>query len=247
MEFYRLVDTNGEPENTVIDTNTAQISPRMMRSVSLAPLFNLLLPFWAESGVQIDTACNCMLNMQDYLSEVQDIEKKGLTEVPTHLLNSKEKKQNISLEMLKTIMFPYYDYYNETGASLEIEDLPYIWEYLWEVVRKSFFPSKTSRFNSIFLFDNKTTAKTFQKEKMFLREALCSVEIIETYNMQRYDMNWLDQVPTDCTYSEMHQYAANYWSGKLTDTPTIEYLFSGKYRLHRVSENTDEDVDFVAC
>lgn len=234
MDFYRLVDINGEPENIVIDTTTAQISPRMMRSVSLAPLFNLLLPFWAESGVQIDTACNCMLYMQDYLSEVQDIEKKGLTEVSTHLLNSKEKKQNISLEMLKTIIFPYYDYYNETGTSLEIEDLPYIWEYLWEVVRKSFFQSKISRFNSIFLFGDKMTAEVFQREKMFLQEALCFVEIIETYNMQQYDMNWLDRVPTDCTYSEMHKYAANYWSGILTDSPTFEYLFSGKYRLYRV-------------
>ena len=234
MDYYRLVDTNGEPENTIIDTNTAQISPRMMRSVRLAPLFNLLLSFWTESGVQIGTAFNSMLYLQDYLPEVQDIEKQGLTEVPTHLLNPKEKMQVVSLDMLKTIMLPYYDYYNETGSSLELEDLPCIWEYLWEVVRKSFFQSKTSRFNSIFLFDNKTTTEIFQKENMFLQKALCSVEIIETSNMQQYDMNWLDQVPTDCTYSEMHQYAANYWSGLLTDSPTFEYLFSGKYRLHRV-------------
>lgn len=234
MDFYRLVDINGEPENIIIDTDTAQISPRMMRSVRLAPLFNLLLPFWTESGIQIDTACNCMLYLQDYLLEVQNIEKQGLTVVPTRLLNPKEKMQTISLDMLKTIMLSYYDYYNETGNSLKIEDLPYIWEYLWEVVRKSFFQNEISRFKSIFLFDNKTTAEILQKEKFFLQEVLCSVEIIETYNMQQYDMNWLDQVPTDCTYTEMHQYAANYWSGILTDSPAFEYLFSGKYRLHRV-------------
>ena len=231
MNYYRLVDIKHEPANIIINSDTENASPRMLQSIRLSDLFELLLQFWANSGVQLDTASDSMIHFPDYISDIQDLEAKGQTIVPTSLINPNEKMQTIPLNVLKTIIFPYYEYF-KNGISLNTEDLPYIWEYLWEIVRKSFFNDKTSRFRSVFLFDEYNLVKNFQEDTLFFDKTICSVDIIETFDIQKYDMNWLTMVPVNCTFNEMCKYATNYWAGNLTEKPIMEYLFSGKYKLH---------------
>ena len=234
MKYYRLVDLAGEPEGVIIDTETAKTPPRMLKTVELSPLFDILLQFWTESDVQIDTASNSLIYLQNYITEVQYLEKHGRTNIPSHLINPNEKMPTIPLNTLKNTILSYCGYCDQSGASLQTEDLPYIWEYLWEVIRKSFFPDKTSRFSSIFLFSDIAAAKAFQADTCSMKETICSVDLLETFDIQAYDMNWLNMVPTDCTFKEMLEFANNYWSGNLTENPTMEYLFSGKYRLYRI-------------
>lgn len=232
--FYRLVDSKYEPIGSIIDTDTAQMPTRMKKTVELFPLFNILLPFWLESKVQLDTACNCMLEMYNYLESVQRIESQGGTSVPTAYINKDEQLSDIPLITLKKIMLSYYDYYNETGISMNYDDLQYIWEYLWSVVRKNFYPNKLDRFASIFLFDSIEQTKNFQEmvDPMHNR-VICTVELINTKSLEKYDMKWLDNVPTNCTFEEMVQYALSYWEGKMTSIPIAEYLFSGSYILKK--------------
>lgn len=230
--FFRLVNPKYEPINNVIDTDIADMPSRMKRSVELLPLFNILLPFWIESKVQLDTAFDCMLKMSVYLKDVQIIESQGGTILPTSLINPNEKLSEIPLITLKKIIFPYYDLYNQTGMSIDYDDLPYIWEFLWAVVRKNFYPDKLDRFKSIFLFDSIEKAQCFQNNIDPLHErVICNVKLIETRAMDGFDMGWLDNIPTDCTFEEMMKYVRNYWEGKTTSEPTIEYLFSGCYSL----------------
>ena len=76
-KYYRLVDPNFEIPNRVIDTELSEVSPRMIRSLELAPLFNILINFWRKSGVQLTTAFNSMFLFADYIKEVQYIESQG--------------------------------------------------------------------------------------------------------------------------------------------------------------------------
>lgn len=237
MKYYRLVDLAGEPEDVIIDTEIAKTPPRMLKTVELSPLFDFFLQFWTESGVQIDTASNSLIYLQNYISEVQYFEKHGRTDIPSYLVNPNEKMPTIPLNTLKNAILSYCSYCDQSGVSLHTEDLPYVWEYLWEVIRKSFFQDKTSRFSSIFLFSDLAVAKTFQTDTCSMKETICSVDLLETFDIQAYDMNWLNMVPTDCTFKEMLEFANNYWLGNLTDNPTMEYLFSGKYKLHSISSN----------
>lgn len=119
-----------------------------------------------------------------------------------------------------------------SGLGFSYDDLPFVWEYLWEVYRKNFFPEKISRFSSVFLFDDEQNLINFQNDH-HLFEALvpCKVELLETRRCEAYDMAWLDNIPTDCTFDEFSEYGKGYWSGAITDNPTIEILFSGIYKL----------------
>ena len=234
-QFYRAVNPCFEGCGYVIDTDVADLPPRMKCSVDLFPVFNILTPFWNKSGISLESACNSMLYLSDYLDIIQEIEQSGGTMIPTSLFNKNESIKEIPLSILKEMIFPYVDLYNSKGISLEIYDLPYFWEYIWEIVRKSFYPQKLGRFVSLFMFDD------LQQTKRFLNEyhqddgtIICSVKLIETRRLEEYDASWLDNVPTDCTFNTCIEYVRNYWDGKYAKNPNPEYLFSGKYQLSRI-------------
>jgi hypothetical protein len=233
--YYRLVDPNYEPINTMIDTDVAEMPPRMKKVIELMPIFNILLSFWQESGLQLDTVCNGFINLSLYLDEVKRIEASGETIVPTSIINTKETKEHISLTTLKKLIFPYCDMYENTRMVLKQEDLPSVWEYLWFVVRKSFYPDKLDRFKSIFLFDELHHVKDFQQTVDPLQDRIiCKAELMGTRAIEHHDMKWLNDIPVQCSFDQMIQVASNYWEGKSTTSPIIEYLFSGVYKLNPI-------------
>ena len=120
----------------------------------------------------------------------------------------------------------------ESDLGFTYDDLPFVWEYLWEVYRKNFFPEKLSRFSSVFLFDEEQNLTDFKSSHHPFEMLIpCKVELIETRRLESYDMAWLDNVPTNCTFEEFAEYGKGYWSGAKTDSPIIEVLFSGVYKL----------------
>lgn len=233
--YYRLVDPNYEPINTMIDTDVAEMPPRMKKVIELMPIFNILLSFWQESGLQLDTVCNGFINLSLYLDEVKRIEASGETSVPTSIINIKETKKYVSLTTIKKLIFPYCDLYEKTGMVLEHKDLSSIWEYLWFIVRTNFYPSKLDRFKSIFLFDELHHVKDFQQTVDPLHNRIiCKAELIETRDIEHHDMKWLNDIPVQCSFDQMIQIASNYWKGESTTSPIIEYLFSGIYKLNPI-------------
>lgn len=230
--YYRLVDTNIERLHVVIDTEKTSLPQRMEKTIELIPLFNILTPFWSESGLQLDTACNCMLYLDRYLPIIQEIEARKEQYVPTFFINSHEKIDSLSFLTIKEFIFAYCDHYEQTRQSLEVTDLQYIWEYLWEVVRNSLYPDRLSRFRGTFLFDSYQSAQLFQeREDPQQLRTICKVEINEIRAIESYDMTWLNDTPTSATFNEVVQIIRNYWEGLQTKTPFSEFLFSGKYTL----------------
>lgn len=120
----------------------------------------------------------------------------------------------------------------ESGLEFTYDDLPYVWEYLWEVYRKNFFREELSRFSSIFLFDDEKNLMDFKNSHHPFEMLIpCKVELLETRGLESYDMAWLDNVPTNCTFEEFAEYGKGYWSGARTENPITEVLFSGVYKL----------------
>jgi hypothetical protein len=205
---------------------------RMEKTIELIPLFNILTPFWSKSGLQLDTACNCMLYLDLYLPVIQKIEARKEQFVPTFFINPKEKIDSIPFLTIKKFIFAYCDHFEQTHQSLEVTDLQYIWEYLWEVIRNSLYPDRLSRFHGTFLFDSYQSAQLYQeKEDPQHLRTICKVEINEIRALESYDMTWLNETPTSATFNEVTQRIRNYWEEQQTQSPFSEFLLSGKYTL----------------
>lgn len=173
-----------------------------------------------------------MLYLDLYLPIIQKIEARKEQFVPTFFINPKEKIDSIPFLTIKKFIFSYCDHYEQTRQSLEVTDLQYMWEYLWEVVRNSLYPDRLSRFHVTFLFDSYQSAQLFQeREDPQRHRTICKVEINEIRALESYDMTWLNETPTSATFSEVVQIIRNYWEGQQTKTPFSEYLLSGKYTL----------------
>ena len=85
------------------------------------------------------------------------------------------------------------------------------------------------------LFDNIENAKNFVAE---YREGNAVIAQVETNNsvIERYDMQWITEVPENSTMKEAAEYAVVYWEGKQTSTPTFEILIKGQYKLSETDD-----------
>lgn len=234
--FYRLVNPLFEIEGKEYDTMDTAMSPRMQHTIELSPLFNIALLFWQRTGVQLSTAVDAIIRFPDYLEAVKTIERSKGETVPTSLFNHHETIPNVPFQDVKTLMLTYCDLYNKKGLSLGVNDLQYIWEFLWEAVRKNLYANKTSRFLCLFLYDNPKQAKALQAEIDPLhKNTVVEVLVKNKDGIERYDAVWLDLISVDCTFNEYIEYCRSYWEGKESDSPQWEYLYVGKYRIKHIS------------
>lgn len=89
-----------------------------------------------------------------------------------------------------------------------------------------------SRLNSIYLWEDKESATKFKdahREDPSYKIVCVKVEDID--KVQRYDANWLDDVPTDATLNKAYTYAVKYWHGVESESPCWEILYEGKYAV----------------
>ena len=234
-KHFRLVDTDLEPIGEIIDTAVSRPSERMQYSLDLSPIFKIIVDFWVKENVTLMTACRAVTQFDTYIPFIQELERRGESLVPANILYSKEPIKTIELKAIKHVIFPYYDYREKTGISLLDEDLEYIWEFLLEVYRANFHKDNLSRFNSIFLFGNRDNMQSFNNNyHLFEGLTECECNLLETRRIEKHDMNWIDDIPIDCTFKEYSSYAENYWTGETSENPTFEYLFSGKYQLNNL-------------
>lgn len=106
----------------------------------------------------------------------------------------------------------------------------YLWEYLYEEARLSFNIALPSRKESLFLFENIADCQYFiDTHKGF--GTICEVELINTVNLFRGDMNLLDEIPNYLTFHETINWANRYWKKESSQKPVYEILFQGTCRL----------------
>ena len=75
-------------------------------------------------------------------------------------------------------------------------------------------------------------AKIFVQKKDIIKAEKSLCLNIEIYALKKYDSRWLDNLPCEtATYNTYLIASRNYWSGKKSKKPLMEYLFHGKYTL----------------
>ena len=109
--------------------------------------------------------------------------------------------------------------------------LPGIWEVMFEKARPD--NVKMRRTECTFFFKEKEDALNFKARYPGMNNGqLCEVVIIDERFMMECDMNWLDSInEKTANASEVIDAFKKYWEGKLTNKPTMEVLFAGKYML----------------
>lgn len=119
----------------------------------------------------------------------------------------------------------------------------YLWEYLYEEARLSTNNTLPSRKESLFLFENIADSKYYiDTHKGF--GTICEVELIDTVNLFRGDMNLLDEIPNYLTFHQTINWANRYWKKESSSKPVYEILFQGTCRLVPQAEVTDFLMDF---
>jgi hypothetical protein len=102
----------------------------------------------------------------------------------------------------------------------------YLWEYIFEWVRNPFFISKPSRLESFFLFGNIEDCKSYMDRRNNVG-IICEIELVDIFALYKADMNLLELIPDNYTFSDTVEVAKKYWTDGVSETPHYELLFKG--------------------
>lgn len=235
-KHYRVLN---EYEEVNVTYNSIENPTSRQQAVqSYYPQIEAICILSLRCDIKLESALRIATQYGHVLGEVQDAVRNGDTTIPLDIfLVLNESKTVIPLQPVVDFIVNYNQIYQDTGLYLDDErgDGQYIWEGAWEFVRRKVFPDKSSRLESIFAFDNIENAKNFVKE---YREGNAVIAQVETENsvIERYDMQWITEVPENSTMKETAEYAVVYWDGKLTSTPLFEILIKGQYKLSETND-----------
>lgn len=229
--YYRVITSNeivGESINSM-----QNLTCRQQIVNEFYPQMEAICMLSLQCDIKLSSALRIASQYGYVIDDIQDAIQCGCDVfLLNKLLVSGETKDAIPLKPLVDFIVNYNRIYNESGIYLDEDrnDGQYIWEGVWEYVRRRLFSHKNSRLASIFAFEKMSEAKQFSESYRNDTRDIVTVEI-EDAKVERYDMEWLTKVPITSTMIEASVYATNYWEGKSTDTPCYEFLVKGTYKL----------------
>lgn len=229
--ILRIADSEKEHIRSVIDSDDVCFLPAMSRVFKMIPVFNIIYPFWSENNVQLDTVFESLKNCDTLLPKLQNLENQRKTHVISGLVNINEEAGVIAIEPLKEMLVLYKKYRDKAEIELKDTDMTFVQEYFHEFVRRMCYPEKTGRFSAVAFYENLGVADEANKNYGRKFGGFCEVETVTTRSLDRYDLRWLTDVRPTCVFEEFFDAVKSYWKGEMTESPKIEYLFSGKYML----------------
>lgn len=136
-----------------------------------------------------------------------------------------EKSQHFE-QMLK--QYPNYPV-EDVFCMSELSTNRFPWEFVYEIVRRDYFPNLPKRTESYFVFDNLSDAREWQRRRSDY--TVCQVHVEFLHDSFTGDMYYLDSVEINASYNEILESVSNYWSGNISHAPNIETMLQGKLRL----------------
>lgn len=235
LKLYRIINRKSEGTCIEVDTNVRDVSERIKLTRLYSPIFDLVVPFWQETKVQLSTAVELLLGIRHYREQIESEMEYGNTfyVLPVEF-NELQKK--LPLQRVYLYMNDYIRVLNNLHIETSLDWRQYIWEYLWERERTISYNTEPSRQTCLFAFDNLEDVYKYKRERdaeptQKEETEICEVQINDVYSLKKYDARWLDNLPPKATY-EMYLVAVrNYWKGKKTRQPMMEYILHGKYVL----------------
>lgn len=149
-------------------------------------------------------------------------------------------KENHVVEYLKSIIdqsilnnITLFEIFNREILSkgFQIVDIiPGIWEVLYDMARPS--QININRLECSYFFSSIEDCKKHKQYPGMVNGVICKVQIIEQQQIFIGDMNWLNNID-ECKAKAIDalDVARKYWEGKKTQSPMLEILFQGKYKL----------------
>ena len=237
LQLYRVIELQSERIDVEVDTNRRELSARIKLTQFYSPIYDLVVPFWKETGVQIGTAVYLLSHIEKYIGAVEADRQAQELDFSLKRFFADEQIESIKLSKLYQYMSNYLTALNNLHRPPTSEWEQYIWEYLWERERKASFANEPSRLTCLFAFDNLQDIQIYTQERnaeptIKNETQICIVEMKEIYALKKYDSRWLDNLPCErATYNMYLMASRNYWSGKKSKKPLMEYVFHGKYIL----------------
>ena len=53
--YFRIPDVKKEPTGVTLDSDNTGLYPGLARMLEIIPVFNIILPFWSATRLQLDT------------------------------------------------------------------------------------------------------------------------------------------------------------------------------------------------
>ena len=162
--YYRVLNEEeiiGEACNSIED-----LSFRQQMTQEYYPQIEAICILSLKCDIKLSTALRIATQYGHVISDIQDAVRNNDIMFPLNkFLVFDEIKNMIPLEYIVDFFITYNQIYEETGLYLDEDcgDGQYIWEGVWEFIRREFYINKNSRLESIFAFENKMDADNFSK------------------------------------------------------------------------------------
>lgn len=235
MEYFRL-EVNPKEIGVVLDTNIRNNIARCPYQNDFSEVLKMILGVSAQTGFSL---------AETYAlaeSVVYDLEQWNKMLAENRCLWKGVQVNSVLIELInKTLYYHYEDC--EKGIASTAFDLnneghkSYIWNYIYENARLQIneqspqYAVNVGRYDSAYFFHTVKDCEYYRDYNGMSDGIVCKVEILEEYSSFTGDMNILERLPLTSTGKEVLLAAADYWMKKHTDSPILETLFQGKYKL----------------
>lgn len=227
MRYYKVVENITKP--VTVDTATHNYGTTLANRNMYNPLLDIITNSSADYDFPLDIYFtlnnNIALHGNSYLENFP--QPVGGYYDLSHLCTAQHRR---SLPMKQNDLVKFVEDIDSNGIILFHEGF-YLWEYIYEHARSKSFPECPARHESFFLFENKEDCRYYIETHGKFGGKICEVEIINTKNLFRGDMNIYDEIPNHYSFAETSAEADRYWGGKLSQKPIIEVLFQGTCEL----------------
>lgn len=224
MYYYKVV--NYINREVVIDTNSTNYSLTLSKSNN----YTDLLDFIVSSSEKLEIPLDFYFTLNNGLALFGEIYLKNFYQDRNNLISySKDVYAQRKFQMQVDDFVSIIQSLSRIGVQLFNEGF-YLWEYIYELVRKECCPDKPKRADSFFLFGNVDDC-VYYRDKIKGGGDICKIEIINERKLFKSDMNLLDLIPNNATTKEAKSQAYKYWNGESSAVPVYEYLLEGECKL----------------
>lgn len=226
--YYKVV--NEINDDVVISTKDTNYSSTLREMKNHNSLFQAMLHFSKKKNLPLDFFIHINNNLaflgNNYISQIPP-SKNGVFEIFS--LTGKAHHRAKFIDEGELVEF--IEFNNNNGIRV-FDKGYYLWEYIFEKIRRNEFDKIQSRIDAFYLFENTKDCNEYIKTHKG-GGIICEVDILNEENIFRADMNLIDETTFEWTIEEANNQARKYWRGELSENPTMEILFKGKCKLKK--------------
>lgn len=88
-----------------------------------------------------------------------------------------------------------------------------------------------SRYDVCYFFESESDCLQYLQSLYMKNLYIMKIEIVDKQSLDRFDNNWISKRFDGLSINEVNYRVENYWLKKMTETPLMEILFVGEYKV----------------